>query len=515
MLKFKIPPDLVSEEQFQAGRAYLVDAEDQPLRGDLRLRGDTLFCDRKGDGPVSLVLPLDVPGVGRVLVATVHLPDREAPYNLLVEVLRGLVLRAWRKKDDWGYAYRGPTPEFASGLDAAKARMARAMGLRPTDPEAGIIAREAIADVLRLSEELTLEHARRGLLFRCDNRELAGLDFGCWVDLSCRDQAYLDRLFESFNYAALPMDWRVVEPREHEFQWAPLDFWVNWLTSKGIAIKAAQLLRFRSSSVPDWVYLWEGDFDSIRDYAFEHALRCVQRYASKIEHWDIATGLHVENCLKFSLDQVIEMTTMCCRVVKKNAPHAKAVLDLVMPWGEYAASNARSLSPLKYVEACINAGVEFDAIGLQVFMGADGYPCRDIMAISALLDQFGGFGRPLHVTAAGVPSSHEPDPHDASQGKNNVSLGGYWHEPWTPAVQARWVDAFYNIAVGKPFVEAVCWTELSDRPGHFFPHAGLLDANLEPKASYAAMLGMRREIWPETGIPEHRAAEQAKPWAEY
>ncbi|MBN2583553.1 MAG: endo-1,4-beta-xylanase [Planctomycetes bacterium] len=515
MLKFKVPADVVPLDQVETDKAYLVDAEDQPIRGEIRLRGDTLFCDRKSEGLVALVLPLDVPDVGRVLLSTAHLPDRERPYNLLVELLRGLVLRAWRKKDDWGYAYRGPTPEFASGLDDVKSRMARAMSLEVTDAEAGVIAREAISEILRLSEDLTLEHAHRGLIYRRDNRELADLDFGCWIDLSCQEKSYQERLFESFNYVTLPMDWRTVEPREHEFQWATLDFWVNWLTSKGMAIKAGQLLRFRESCVPDWVYIWEGDFDSIRDYAFEHTLRCVQRYASKIEHWDITTGLHVENCLKFSLEQVMEMTTMCSRVVKKNAPHARAILDLVMPWGEYCAGNPRSIWPLKYVEMCINAGVEFDAIGLQIFMGADGYYCRDIMAVSALLDLFGTFGKPLHVTAAGVPSAGAPDGNDASRGKRDVKGAGCWHEPWSPAVQSRWVDAFYNIAVGKPFVEAVCWTELSDRPGHFFPHAGLLGANLEPKDSYAAMLGMRREIWPEMGIPEHRATEEAKPWAEY
>ena len=52
---------------------------------------------------------------------------------------------------------------------------------------------------------------------------------------------------------------------------------------------------------------------------------------------------------------------MSARVVKKNAPQARTVLDVVMPWGEYFAKNPRSIFPMKYVEMCVNGGVEFDA----------------------------------------------------------------------------------------------------------------------------------------------------------
>jgi len=515
MLKFKVPAEVISAHELEAASAYLTDSEDQPVRGEIRLRGDTLFCQKRSEGLAALALPWTVPDYGRVLLSTTHLPDRDEPYNLLVELLRGQVLRSWRKKDDWGYAYRGPTPEFADGFDGVKASMARVMSLAPTSPEVDALAAEALKEILQLGEDLTLEHAKRGLLYRRNHRELVDLDFGCWVDLDCHDKNYQDRLFESFNYATLPLDWRTVEPREQEFQWEPLDRWVTWLHTKGIAIKAGQLLRFRESTVPDWVYIWEGDFDNIRDYAFEHTLRCVKRYANRIEHWDVATGFHVENCLKFGLDQIMEMTHMSARVVKKNAPHATAILDIVMPWGEYYATNPQSIWPLRYVEMCVNAGVEFDAIGLQIFLGAEGYYCRDIMDLSSVLDLFGAFGKPIHVTAVGVPSAAEPDPLDEGQGKLPVASAGLWHEPWSQAVQSRWVDCFYNIAVGKPLVRAVCWTQLSDRQGHFFPHAGLLDARLEPKQSYAAMLGMRKEIWPEMGPPVAPLAEQFDPWEEY
>jgi hypothetical protein len=516
MLKFTVLVNGRAPADLDVAPAYLLGPDEEVILGRVALRGDTLLCEKRVEGLAALVIPWSIPDFGRVLLSTTLLPERDEPYNLTVELLRGRVIQNWRKKDDWGYAYTGPTPEFLSGFNEVKKKLAQALSAA-TPAAAADLASEGLQAAVLLGEDLTLEHAKRGLIYRRSNRELVDLDFGCRVELSCRERPYQDRLFESFNYAALPMDWRAIEGREQEFHWRDLDYWVGWLREKGLAIKAGQVLRFSETTVPDWLYIWEDDFESIRDHAFEHVLRCVRRYGQWIEHWDVAAGLNAENCLKFTLDQIIELTHMSARVVKKHAPQALAVLDVTLPWGEYAAAAPRSISPLKYVEMCVNTGVEFDAIGLEIFLGAQGYYSRDLLAVSALLDLFGSFGKPVHITAAGVPSSTLADVNDTGHGRRDVASGGVWHRPWDQTVQSEWVDSFYHIAVGKPFVTSVCWTELSDRPGHFFPHAGLLDAGLKPKGSYAMMLGMKKEIWPEGGLveaelPSVRPDEQ---WKEY
>jgi GH35 family endo-1,4-beta-xylanase len=515
MLKFAVFTDGQKDEALDLDHAYLVDTDNQPMRAQIRLLGQNLFCEKRTEGRAALVVPWTVPEVGRVMLMTTGLPERPEAYNLTVELLRGRVSQNWEKKEDWGYAYSGPSPEFVQSFDEVKRRFAQALASLDNPAQAAALAADALTTAVLMGEDLALEHARRGLIYRRDHRELVDLDFGVRIEPDCRQKAYQDRIFESFNYATLPLEWRRVEPREQEFAWEPMDYWVNWLTEKGLAIKAGQMLRFDKDSIPDWLYIWEGDFESIRDYAFEHVLRCVKRYAGRIEHWDITTGLHVDNSLGFSLDQIMEMTMMSARVVKKNAPQATAVLDLVLPWGDYFARNPRSIWPLKYAEMCINSGIEFDAIGLQIFLGADDVYCRDVMEVSALLDVFGSLGKPVHITAAGVPSAHQKDPTDASRGSRDVAAGGQWHKPWDETVQSEWVDWFYHIAVGKPFVTAVSWTELSDRPGHQFPHAGLVSADLQPKQSYAMMLGMKKEIWPEGGMPEVPMAEPVEPWSEY
>ena len=124
------------------------------------------------------------------------------------------------------------------------------------------------------------------------------------------------------------------------------------------------------------------------------------------------------------------------------------------------------------------------------------------MAVSDLLDLFGQLGKPIHVTAAGVPSACYPDPDAAVAGKEHQpGAGGTWRQPWDENVQAEWLDAFYHIAIAKPFVTAISWRDFSDHQPHYLPHGGLLRKDLHPKVAFQKLLALRGEIWPELNKP--------------
>jgi hypothetical protein len=177
-------------------------------------------------------------------------------------------------------------------------------------------------------------------------------------------------------------------------------------------------------------------------------------------------------------------------------------LDLIQPWGEYYATNQRSIWPYHYAEMCMNAGVAFDVVGVQFFFGAGGpgYAARDMLAVSAQLDRFGGLGKPVHVTACGVPSATGPDPRARVDGEaGGGGDGGVWRKPWDEAVQSDWINAFYRIAISKPFVRAVSWRDFSDQGTHYFRHGGLIRADGKPKIAYQRLASVRQEIWPAGG----------------
>ena len=503
VMTFKVLIDGKVPSELDVESMYLASLEGQPIRARFQYIPETglLFCERRSQGLAALNVAWPVRGGGRIMMRTAFLQDRgENAYVLPLELARGQLAEVWRKREDWGYAYGTPTEAIDKEFREVKRMLARAQTVQESPLTAAALAEEAIARIILLGEDLALADAARGLAGRRRRGELAQVDFGChWSRADVHPKAQ-ERFGGVFNYATVPFTWREIEPREHEYDWKWHDDWIQWLEAKGMAIKGGSLVRFTDKHLPDWVWIWENDFETIRDSVFDHIERCVQRYRGRVDHWDAVTGLHVENCMNFALDRIIEVTRVCCHAVKRTDPVAKVVLDVVYPWGEYYGTNQRSIWPYHYAEMCINAGVQFDAVGLQVYMGTagQGYACRDMLALSDILDRFGNLGRPVHVTAVGAPSAVIPDPDAALSGNlHRAGAGGVWHRTWDETMQADWIEDFYRIAIAKPFIEAISWRDFTDQPAHYFPHGGLLRRDLQPKMSYQRLAGMRREIWPE------------------
>jgi hypothetical protein len=175
-------------------------------------------------------------------------------------------------------------------------------------------------------------------------------------------------------------------------------------------------------------------------------------------------------------------------------------VEIVSPWGEYYARNQRTIPPMLYADMVVQSGVNFDAFGITFFFGrsTEGMFARDMFQISSMIDRFSNLGKPLHVTAVQVPSAvpppeikeSEPIPADTVQG------GGAWYEPWSEELQARWLKHFYLIALSKPFVESVSWSDLMDAPpsGASLPAGGLVRTDGTPKSSFDTLLKLRSEL---------------------
>ena len=501
MLSFIVLVDGKPPAELDLDQMYLTSLEGQPIRARFQYAAQDgrLFCERRSQGLAALNLPWPVRRGGKIILRTALLPDREEPYLLTMELARGRVAEVWRKKDDWGYAYGGPTEEIEKNFREAKLLLAKAETVLDTPLAASDLAEEALAQTVALGEDAAVADAKQGIAIRRRRGELARVDFGCHWEAVQDHPRVGQRFGETFNYATVPFVWRGLEPREHEFEWKWYDDWIHWLEARGMVIKGGSLIRFSEQHLPDWVWIWENDFETIRDSVFDHIERCVQRYRGRIDHWDAVTGLHIENCMNFSLDRVIEVTRVCTHAVKRTDPASQAVLDILYPWGEYFATNQRSIWPYHYAEMCVNAGVTFDAIGLQMLFGApgQGHYCRDLMAVSDMLDRFGSLGKPVHITAVGVPSAMTADPESALGGpKQEPGAGGIWRRPWDEVGQSDWIDGFYRIAIAKPFITAISWRDFSDHQPHHVPHGGLLRKDAHPKIGYERLVGVRQEIWP-------------------
>lgn len=361
---------------------------------------------------------------------------------------------------------------------------------------------------MKSSEDLTRYHAE---LFLARRRQSSGFGrrvFGCAVPLDKPTETVRRRLAAAFDFVTVPIVWRDIEPSEQAFNWKPLDAWVELLAKYRVPMKGSALLSFSEQHVPDWLYIWEHDFDTIRDLAFEHVRRVINRYGQYIHTWDVISGIHANNCFTFNLEQLMELTRMTAALTKQVGPRGVAIIGLVAPWGEYYVRNQRTIPPLLYADMAVQSGVNFDAFGLQFYFGPgiDGMFVRDMFQISSMLDHFAKLGKPLHITAVQVPSGNPTAKDEAGINAVSPVEGGHWHEPWSEQIQSEWLRQFLEIALSKPFVETVSWHSLADNSTQTVPCGGLLRSDLVPKAAYNQLMKTRSEILGDGKKSERRSA---------
>jgi hypothetical protein len=307
-----------------------------------------------------------------------------------------------------------------------------------------------------------------------------------------QNQRYKDTVAENFDFAVLPMSWKQLQPEEGSFHTEAVDEWVDFLTKKRMPIIAGPLIDLTDGAVPDWMFIWEHDFESLREMAYEYVQKVVQRYRRQISVWNVVSGLHTNTAFTLSFEQIIELTRLLIAQLKTIHPNARTLITVSQPYGEYHARGSTSVAPIFYAEMVAQAGINFDAYGLEIEQGVPvrgGY-MRDMFQLSCLLDRFSTIGRPVFMTALGAPGRHTPDPSDRSEGKLDPAMAGRWKRPWDPQLQAEWIDVVYKLALSKPFIESVAWGNLSDS-NTTLPAGGLLDDMLKPKPSFQKIQELR------------------------
>ncbi len=495
MLRFAVYDNGKPADSVNLQGAYLVGGDNVPVRAEILYQGGQILCKKRATGPAALAILWPALDGGHVIHETTRLPERDKPYILQVELLRGRLLRLAQKREDWGLHDFEGIDEIAEKIDAARDKMLDAL-TADTDEGAAAAAESGLKLALEASEELTRFHAG---IFLNRRRQVGGFPrrvLGCKVDVNSSDDSERARLKEAFEYITIPFTWKILEPREKEVDWSPFDKWVDWATTHRIPIRGCDLVCFNKWSTPDWLYIWEHDFDTIRDLVHEHVTRVIQRYGQYIQVWDVISGIHANSTFSFNFEQLMELTRMSVAITKKLAPRGTAVIDLVTPWGEYYATNQRTIPPMLYAEMVLQSGVPFDAFGLECCFGfpAEGFFVRDMFQISSLLDRFACFGKPVHLTGVQAPSNIACDPNDFWSGVQSPEEAGRWTEPWSEQVQRDWLRNIYDIALSKPFVEAITWRDLTERNNHFLPHGGLLRADGSCKPSFSELTAIRQEL---------------------
>jgi GH35 family endo-1,4-beta-xylanase len=483
MLQFAVYDEQGLASQWPLVNAHLVGPDDLPTRGDVTFSRGQVDCRKRGARAVGLCLLYDAGDAGTLMLQTCLLPDREEPYILSVELARHRIKMFIAKSEEWQmFDLSAEHPAMRKWEDA---RRLLTEALTSEDPmEADRFARRSLNHAIDATERLAMAHAEILLHRRFATKAASSSTLGVRIWPARESKALKELVAKDFDLLVIPLVWKELEVEEGRYHWDPLDRWMEWAKSQGKPIVAGPLLDFSKRALPKWMYVWQHDYDTCRDMAYDHIEHVVDRYKNLVGMWNIASGLNVNDNFVFTPDQMIDMTRMTALLLRQARKGARAMIELSQPFGEHSAVNKDSMFPLAFMERVVQEGIRLDAVGLQLLFGQSGggKATRDLMQISSVLDRYFLLEIPVLVSALGVPSQ-TIDPQ-----------GGFWHEPWSPENQSKWISRAFAVCMSKPFVESLFWTDLFDHAMAELPGAGLISHTGKAKAALTRLVNVRKHL---------------------
>lgn len=535
---------------FGLRNAYMVGPDGIGIGTEVTQGDDgVIWCDpaERASAGLSLQVPLrdieqlkaseegqvPLPKLGDLSLRTCLLPARERPYLLSLELARHRIMFFLNKLEDWALFDLPADDPIMQQFEQARLTFTRALvaegsggGEGPSGGhtvEADRLAWRALVLAIDAGEQLAVRDAARDMPPRLDGTGYAeaveayvnasgdrppanvpiivqnslGVTLpgrpviGCSVAPARSSEALQRFVASSCDFLHLPMRWIDMEPQEGAYSFANTDRWIEWAVRKAkLPVFAGPVIDFRTEDAPDWIYIWENDYETLRELVYEHVKSIVTRYRRTVSRWTVASGLHVNSNFRMSYEQILDLTRLCVLLVKKLQPSAKVQIEIDEIWGEHYAVSRQSIPPVLYADTVCQAGIPVDAFAVRLTMGMPRRGCaaRDLMEISSILDRYAALERPIMVTACGVPSTTRTVPES-----KDFAEPGYWRAPWSEQMQSAWLANVASVVLAKPFVHGMCWAELADPPGAE-AGLGLVKDTAAAKPAMDRFAGIRRSL---------------------
>ncbi|MEO0530705.1 MAG: endo-1,4-beta-xylanase [Planctomycetota bacterium] len=476
-------------------RAYIAGPDEAPTFGRTLLSGKQIVVERPDDASGAFTIPWPIPGHGDWLLASNSLMERERPYNLEVELARGLVFRLRDQLAAWEMLGLKTTKSLVKGVKDATRAFSRAEVSQGVDPaSAAVHAGTALVFAADASCELVDLYSQQALAMRMANDQRLTTLLGVRLREKPPEGAIAKRVADTFNLTSVSCGWSSVEPSEGRREWTASDKPVEWARSKGMRVCLGPLLEFDDKALPDWAYLWEGDLETLTSLMIGHVRATVQRYRGKAQLWHVASKINRDKVLSLSDEQRLQIVANAVRTIRQLDPNTPVVVGVEQPWGEYRATRQTELSPLDFADALERADLGIAGFDLELNIGVHphGTTLRSPLAFSRLIDLWNvRLESPLMLSIS-LPSSAEDDPH--ADPRLSIVAGGKDGELLTPDFQAKWVERHLPMMMAKNAVQVAVWSQLSDEGKHRLPHAGLYDPAKAEKPIVNALADIRKRL---------------------
>jgi hypothetical protein len=408
-----------------------------------------------------LVTPWTVPGFGSVALSTATLIPREAPYQLALELARGTLSRIHSQfapellEESW----------VKDSLRSAQEHFIRA-SLQQQD--VNLSAREA-----DLSLALCLD-----LIHRClgnpSQSTTASPVFSSRLTgfqvRGPRDLAALEGIKKwPGNAIFYQGSWREAEGNPGDWDWRTWQAGLDRAKKARRRVVCGPLFRLERTELPDWLYLWDDDFDTLQSYLVSYIRAAVGQLQRLVHVWYVAAGTNVDSELHLSEEHRLRLTLAALEALRQNDAQTPALIGVKQPWGEYLGRTSADLSPLQFADIVVRSGLGVSGFALEMNWACDAGRTlpRDLLELNRLLEKWSHFGLPL-VMILSMPTPTQLD--------------------GATRVLRRDLQDVLGLLQQKPAVQGIIWNELVDQPAWT---AGLLEVQGKPKEIWHLL----RQTW--------------------
>jgi hypothetical protein len=297
---------------------------------------------------------------------------------------------------------------------------------------------------------------------------------------------------DAFNSVGIALSWGAVETGAGKIDFAPYDAMFDWASSAGLRVVAGPLLDFQHKLMPNWMYLYEDDFEALVESVESYVERVVYRYVGRVNLWHATAGLNTPGPIGLDEEKVMRLAVAVIHTIRRADPRTPVLISVDQPWGEYIGGERDGISPLHFADALIRSNLGVAGIGLELRMNyANGGSLpRTLLDFGQQIDRWAGLGLPLLVQLA-IPAASGPDP-QAIRSCDVIPLGSQGKT--TAELQARMAMRWLQTMLAKGVVHGVLWEGWDDRYPHIMPHAGLIDASGNPRPLLELITRLRREL---------------------
>jgi hypothetical protein len=470
---------------------FICGLDDLPYFSRAYFSGDQLVIERNESDSGRVQVPWRVNDGPPLLLGTASLMERDKPYQLEIELVRGTINQLRNQLAQWEMMGLKVSQSLRNLLREATSDFSRAATSQNDPADAADWAARALVGAIHAMDVLATEYiAQTSEIRRLQPRQAA-----TWVGVNLGNKtppAEIGRQIpRAFNMACVPFTWRSIEAVEGRRDWKQTDAMINWARGAGLKVTGGPILELDDLGLPDWTYLWEGDLDSLRNFMIEHVRAVVERYRSKIHLWQVATRMTRGRALGLEEEARLQITARAISTVRQLDPTTPIVVTFDQPWADYMATEELDLAPLHFADALVRADLGLSGLGLELNVGyhPDATIHRPPLAYSRLIDTWGLLDLPLFVTLT-LPSA---DGNDANAtGKSRVQSASEGEV--TVDTQCAWVERLVPLLLSKSLVQVVVWNQLSDAAPHPFPHGGLFDDKNKSKPAFKAVQSLREKF---------------------